>query len=102
MPLNNKGFSAKLYPGVLPLLSEHISNGSIGNFKFIAFQRRGKKIPKSLSIYSFFPVDFFFFFGDSAKGLDKNKTALCWVLCEYGVEGKSCGQEGVKQKKKRA
>lgn len=76
--------------------------GVLGISNSLLFKGGEKKIPKSLSIYSFFPVVFFFFFGDSAKGLDKNKTALCWVLCEYGVEGKSCGQEGVKQKKKRA
>lgn len=50
--------------GVLRILNSLLSKG-------------GEKIPKSLSIYSFFPVDyFFFFFGDRAKGLDKNKTAL--------------------------
>lgn len=92
MPLNNKGFSAKLYPGVLPLLSEHISNGSIGNFKFIAFQRRGKNPQVTVHLLFFSCGLFFFFFGDRAKGLDKNKTALRWVLCEYGVEGKRGGR----------
>lgn len=75
--------------------------GVLGILNSLLF-KGGEKNPQVTVHLLFFSCGFFFFFGDSAKGLDKNKTALCWVLCEYGVEGKSCGQEGVKQKKKRA
>lgn len=77
--------------------------GVLGISNSLLFKGGEKKSPSHCPFTLFFLwIFFFFFFGDSAKELDKNKTALCWVLCEYGVEGKSCGQEGVKQKKKGA
>lgn len=68
--LNNKEFSDRLCPGLLPSLSENISNGGTWKFKSIAFKSKGENLLSHVPLLMFFAVDNFLY--GHAKG-----PALC-------------------------